>query len=125
METTIKHLNTHSFGETYHNLKTNWKKFINWSAGQEENRIMWTAISILGHGCVITIITILAIVYSGNHFIFWPFAIGAMSASVVSYLAALPTKVTIPIFFFSLLIDVLIIISCFINGFSDYSVFYR
>lgn len=96
-----------------------WKRFINWSAGQEENRLLWTAIAIFGHGCIITVLTILAIVLTGNNFIYWPFAIIAMSASVVSYLAALPTKITIPIFFVSVLIDLVIIISRLASGFSS------
>lgn len=100
-----------------------WKRFISWSAAQEENRIMWISLAILGHGCVITILTVTAIIFSGNHFILWPFAIGAMGMSVVSYLASLPTRITIPVFFISVLIDVVIIIICFINGFSLYPVF--
>src|SRR5574338_1661200 len=100
METTIKKIETN---KTQSHLSY-WKRFINWSAGQEENRLMWTAIAIFGHGCIITIMTILVIVLTGNHFIYWPFAIVAMTASVVSYLAAMPTKITIPIFFLSVFI---------------------
>lgn len=101
-----------------------WKRFLNWSAGQEENRLMWTALAILGHGCIISLITLLAIIFSGNHFILWLIAIVSFAMSVISYLAALPTRITIPIFFLSVLIDVLIIISCFIIGFNSSSVFY-
>ncbi len=91
--------------------KSLWSKFIQWASGQEENRFLWLALGIVGHGCVFTIITMLVVVFTGNHFIFMPFAIAAMAMTVVSNLAALPTKYTIPIFFFSLLIDLLIIIS--------------
>lgn len=113
METTYKNIETTQKNASY------WKRFINWSAGQEENRLLWTAIAIFGHGCIITVLTILAIVLTGNNFIYWPFAIVAMSASVVSYLAALPTKITIPIFFISVLVDLAIIISCLASGFSS------
>jgi hypothetical protein len=124
METTVRHIITPSYTETTYRRISFWKRFISWSAKQEENRMLWAAIAILGHGCIITIVTMIAIIFSGNHFIYWPFAIGAMAMSVVSYLAALPTKVTIPIFFISLLIDIAIIALCCINGFSGSSVYY-
>lgn len=117
METTIKNNDTHI--ETTQSSTSRWKRFINWSAGQEENRIMWTAITIFGHGCIVTVLTILAIVLTGNNFIYWPFAIVAIAAPVVGNLAAMPTKITIPVFFFSILIDLVIIISCLVSGFSS------
>ncbi len=95
-----------------------WKRFINWADGQEENRFGWTAFAIAGHGCVFTIITSMMVLFTGNHFIFWPFVIAAMAACVVVNLAAMPTKITIPVFFFSLLIDFVIIVICLTNGFN-------
>jgi hypothetical protein len=59
-----------------------------------------------------------AVVLAGNHFIFWPFVIGAMGATLLVNLAAMPTKITIPVFFFSVLIDLVIIISCVAIGFN-------
>jgi len=88
-----------------------WSRFINWAARQEENRFLWLALGIAGHGCAITIITMVVMMFTGNHFIFWPFAIAAMAMTVVSNLAAMPTKITIPIFFLSVLIDLGIIIA--------------
>ena len=41
--------------------------------------------------------------------VMWPFAIGAMAMALISNLAAMPTKFTIPIFFLSVLIDVTLI----------------
>jgi hypothetical protein len=92
-------------------------RFVNWTKEQEKNRILWLAVAIVGHGCVITILTMFAILFSGNNFIFWPFAIAAMAMSLVVNLAALPTKITIPIFFLSVLIDVIIVAICIANGF--------
>ena len=86
--------------------------------------MLWTAVAIAGHGCVFTILTTLAILFTGNHFIFWPFAIGAMSMTVVVNLAALPTRITIPVFFLSLIIDAVIIAVCISNGF-DIAATYR
>lgn len=94
-----------------------WKSFTSWTVAQEQNRFLWLALGVVGHGCVITIFTMLAIMFSGNNFIYWPFAIAAMTMTVVTNLAAMPTKITIPVFFFSVLIDVAIILLCIIQGF--------
>lgn len=94
-----------------------WKKFITWCESQEKYRLGWLAAALMLHGCVLTIITMFAIITTGNHFIFWPFAIAAMGMTLITNLAAMPTKITIPVFFFSILIDVAIIAICLFNGF--------
>ena len=109
----------HSFTGSYDRAEKRnswWKKFINWADDQQENRIGWAAIAITGHGSVFTVFTVLAILFNGNHFIFWPFTIGAMAACLVVNLAAMPTKITIPVFFLSLLVDIIIIAACLLNG---------
>lgn len=114
METTIQQ----SFAPTYSQSATKkslWKRFINWADGQEENRFGWAAFAIAGHGCVFTIITVAVILVTGNNFIFWPIAISAMSASLITNLAAMPTKVTIPTLFITVLIDLAIIAICLIG----------
>ena len=93
-----------------------WKRFISWCDGQEKNRFGWLAASLTIHGCVLTIFTMFAVILSGNNFIFWPFIIGAMGITLVVNLAAMPTKITIPVFFFSVLIDLSIIASCIAIG---------
>ena len=115
MQSTLQH----SYTTPYHRTEKRtslWKKFINWADGQEAYRFGWAAIAIAGHGCIFTIFTSLAILFTGNHFIYWPFAIGAMAACLVVNLAAMPTKITIPVFFFSLLVDITIIATCIVNG---------
>lgn len=99
-----------------------WKRFLHWSGEQEKYRFGWLAASITAHGCVMTILTMMAIVFSGNHFIFWPFAIGAMGLSLITNLAAMPTRITVPVFFLSLLIDLGIIASCAVIGFDASSI---
>lgn len=108
------------FAPAYEHQKTQasiWKRFIKWADTQEEYRFGWTAFAIAGHGCVFTILTVMIILLTGNNFIFWPFAIGAMAAVLISNLAAAPTRITLPILFFSLLIDIAIIAICIANGF--------
>jgi len=114
METIAKHLYTHSMSTTQISL---WRKFIDWCNSQEKYRLGWLAAAITLHGCVLTIFTMFAVVLAGNHFIFWPFIIGGMGITLVVNLAAMPTKITIPVFFFSVLVDLLIIISCIAIGF--------
>lgn len=114
METTVKHVYVHPIHATKESV---WKKFLDWCDGQEKYRFGWLAAALSLHGCVLTIITLFAVVLAGNHFIFWPFAIGAMAITLITNLAAMPTKVTIPVFFFSVLIDLVIIISCVMIGF--------
>jgi hypothetical protein len=111
MQTTI-HQQTYRHG-TSQSLAHNsvWSRFIKWCEGQEENRFGWTAGILVDHGCVFTIVTMLAILMTGNNFIFWPFGIAAMGMCLVTNLAAMPTKITIPVFVLSLLIDLGIIIA--------------
>jgi len=123
MESTVQHVFQPAYSRSA--AKTSlWKRFINWSTQQEEQRLGWVAFSIFGHGCVFTIFTVATILLTGNHFIFWPFAIAAMAIPLVANLAALPTKFTIPILFFSVLIDVVIIALSLMNGF-DIAASYR
>ena len=114
METTIKHL----YAYPIYTLKVSvWKKFMNWCDRQEKYRFGWLAAALTLHGCVLTIITMFAVVLAGNHFIFWPFVIGAMGITLITNLAAMPTRITIPVFFFSVLVDLVIITSCISIGF--------
>ncbi|MBK5272981.1 MAG: hypothetical protein JJE22_18425 [Bacteroidia bacterium] len=87
-------------------------RFISWCKSQGKNRFGWVAVIIISHGCVITPLTLFAIILAGNNFLFWGMATAAMGMSLVSNLAALPTKITIPIYFLSLVIDLVIVINC-------------
>ena len=83
----------------------------------------WLAVGIAGHGCILTILTSCAILFTGNNFIFWPFVIAAMTMTVVVNLAALPTKITIPVLFLSVLIDITVAIIALSNGFNFEAVY--
>lgn len=93
-------------------------RFLDWCNSQEKYRFGWLAAIIAGHGCIVTPLTLIAIIMSGNNLIFWFLALIAMGTSLVTNLAALPTKITIPVFFISIAIDLLIVISCFAAGFN-------
>jgi hypothetical protein len=93
-------------------------RFINWCGEQQKNRLAWLAIIIAGHSCIITPITLLFVMLSGNNFVVWPWIIAAIGMPLVSNLAALPTKITIPVFFLSLLIDLAVIVYCMVIAFN-------
>lgn len=97
-------------------------RFFAWCQSQEEQRLLWLGVILGGHGCVITPITVLFVVMAGNLPIFWPFVIGAIFMSLIVNLAALPTKITLPVFFISLAIDLFVIINCIAIGLSAASV---
>lgn len=114
METSLQH----SFAPSAKIVRQSlWKRFIVWCDSQEKYRFGWAGATITLHGCFLTIGTMFAIILSGNHFIFWPFAIAAMGAPLVTNLAAMPTRVIVPVFFLSIIVDLLIIASCIVIGF--------
>lgn len=93
-------------------------RFNNWCKAQEKNRLGWLGAILAIHGCVVTPITLFAIILSGTFLPFYIAAIVAMGAAVVTNLAAMPTRITIPVFIFSLVVDIVIIISCVSMGFN-------
>jgi hypothetical protein len=54
----------------------------------------------------------MAVMLAGNLMILWAFIIGAMTMCLIVNLAAMPTKITIPVLFLSILIDLGVMISC-------------
>ena len=91
-------------------------KFTNWCVGQEPYRLGWLAGILAIHGCALTPITLFAVILSGTSLVLYISVLVAMGLAVVTNLAAMPTKVTIPAFFLSVVIDVAIIITCLASG---------
>ncbi|MDP4261473.1 MAG: hypothetical protein Q8941_02970 [Bacteroidota bacterium] len=83
--------------------------FIDWCERQEKNRFLWLASGLAGHGCFLTPITLLAVMIAGNSMFLWALVISAMGMAVVTNLSALPTRITIPALFLSILIDLAVI----------------
>ena len=86
-------------------------QFLSWCQGQEKYRFGWLAAILAIHGCVLAPITVLAIALGGNNMILWGLVIGGMAMALIVNLAALPTKITIPVFFLSVLIDLAVIVA--------------
>jgi hypothetical protein len=106
---------THSRSEEKLSLA---KRFFAWCNNQDKNRLPWLAVILTGHGCIITPLTVMVIMITGNNPILWITAFAAMGMCLVVNLAALPTKITLPIFFLSLAIDLAIIIAAVSAGFN-------
>ena len=88
-------------------------RFFTWCEGQEKYRFGWLAAGIAGQGCFITPATLFFVMIAGNSAVLWALVIASMGMTLVTNLAALPTKITIPVFFLSILIDIVVILNCF------------
>lgn len=86
-----------------------------WCTGQQEHRLLWTAIMLTLHGCILTPATVLIVAVTGVNMLLIGISVFAMTFVLISNLAALPTKYTLPIFIGSVLADILIIIAAFSN----------
>ena len=115
MGTVLQHSHAISYKTTHQSV---WSTFIAWCKDQEENRFMWLAIALAGHGCFLTPLALMAVMLAGNLMILWAFVIGAMAMCLITNLAAMPTKITIPVFILSVLIDLGVVISCIVIPFS-------
>jgi len=88
-------------------------RFSAWINREEKNRIAWVGISITAMAAVFFPLTMAAILFNGAVF---KLIIGAMLAFalvVITNLAALPTKYTIPAFFLGIGLDIVLIIASF------------
>ena len=112
MNTALQHAPVISYTKSTH--KSLWSTFISWCNGQEKNRFMWLSIALAGHGCFLTPLALMAVMLAGNLMILWAVVIGAMAMCLIANLAAMPTKITIPLFIASVVIDVAVMISCII-----------
>ena len=89
------------------------QRFKDFCERQNENRLGWTAVIIAAQVFLLVPITLLAIAANGGRFALLLPVILSSFVTVVSNLAALPTKITIPIFCASVLINVSIIVLSF------------
>ena len=84
-------------------------QFISWCKGQEQYRFGWMAAIISIHACILAPLTLLTIALAGNNFVYWGISMGAFAMALISNLAAMPTKITIPVFFLSVILDLVVI----------------
>lgn len=92
-----------------------WTNFVNYCGRQEENRLMWVGIVLAAHGCILTPMVVMLTLMTGPHFFLFMTAMVAMGMVLVTNLAAMPTKITIPAFAVSLFIDLAIAVACIVS----------
>jgi hypothetical protein len=120
-ETTMQTTLNQTINATYtagHSRSSLVTRFMNYCNEQEANRLFWLGIILAVHGCVLTPITIMATLFAGPNFFLFMVGMAAMGLALVTNLAAMPTKVTIPAFAISVIIDIAIIVSCVLMALS-------
>jgi len=93
-------------------------RFLNWCEAQEESRLLWTGLGLVGHGCVITPLTFLTVAASGANTLLMLITMLSMVAVLIVNLAALPTRITIPVILLTIVVDLLIVAACIFSGFN-------
>ena len=88
-------------------------KFMTWCTDQEEHRLLWSGVMLSLHGCILTPITLLLIAMTGVNMLLIGSAVFAMTFVLITNLAALPTKYTLPTFALSILADIVVLIAAF------------
>ena len=84
-------------------------KFFQWCTTQNENRLLWLGVILAAHGCILTPVTAMVVLATGGNFTLFMLAIIAMAMALVTNLAAMPTKYTLPVFTLSVLIDIAVV----------------
>jgi hypothetical protein len=88
-------------------------RFMQFAEAQEKNHFGWVGGSIMLQASVMFPITLLVVLANGASFGLMAVAIVALALVVVTNLAALPTKITIPALAVSALIDLALIVASF------------
>lgn len=89
-----------------------------WCESQQENRLLWLGLALTGQGAVLMPLTVAAVLLTGFRFDFLMVALAAIALAVVTNLAALPTKITIPAFLLGIVMDLVVLTSCIIDVFN-------
>jgi len=107
METiSVTHQSAHYRSERKTSL---FSKFMDWSDAQQGNRLLWLGVILSFHGCILTPLAVMAVLLAGTNLTLFMITIVAMGISLVSNLAAMPTKITIPLFALSIVMDLVVI----------------
>lgn len=91
------------------------QKFKMFCERQQENRLGWAAFTMVVQVCLLVPITLITVDYNGNRFVLWIPVIISCFAIELCNLAALATKIVIPIFCICVLINVCVIILSFMT----------
>ncbi len=88
-------------------------RFFAWCSQQEDNRFLWLGITLFGQIGAVLPITVWVILYLGNNsLLLWIIALAVNVPLYILNLGAVHTKYTLPVFFFVLLTEAVIILYC-------------
>jgi hypothetical protein len=89
------------------------KTFLKWCDRQQQNRLLWLGIAVLGGIATVLPITLLAVVFlANNSFTLWAIACTLNVPVLIVNLADQPTKIALPVLFSVWFIDAVIILYC-------------
>lgn len=88
-------------------------RFLQWSKDQQPHQFLWLGVTLAGHGCVVTPITIFFVYLTGMNFVLFTIALASMTAALIVNLSAMPTKITIPVLAASVVVDILVVVAAF------------
>lgn len=91
-------------------------RFIQWCKDQQENRLLWLGFALAGQGCFLAPAAIFVVLVTGGNFLLFMTALIAMAMTLVTNLAAMPTKITIPFFFASILLNIAVVITALVTA---------
>ena len=89
-------------------------RFLDWTKKEEKNHIAWVGISITAMSAIFFPVTMSAILFNGAIFTLIIGAMISLAAVVITNLAALPTKYTIPALLLGIVMDIVLMIISFI-----------
>lgn len=86
-------------------------RFINWCSGQQENRLLWLGVALGIHGCLVTPVALMTVMLTGANPILIFLTAASMGTPLVVNLAAMPTRISIPVFMGSVLLSIAVMIA--------------
>jgi hypothetical protein len=84
---------------------------MSWSRAQQPNHFMWIGIGLALQGCALAPITLYFVSLVGMNLALFCVVLAAMAMVLVTNLASLPTRITIPVLAASVIIDLGVIIT--------------
>ena len=110
----ITHLSEYQSLQAPRSRSTVFTSLLEWINKEEKNRIAWVGISITAMSAIFFPVTMSAILFNGAIFSLIMGAMISLAIVVITNLAALPVKYTIPAFMLGILIDVVLIVASFV-----------
>jgi hypothetical protein len=89
-------------------------RFFQWASSQEKNHVGWVGLSVMLMAAVFFPLTLTAVLFNGPAFSLIIVAMISLVLVVITNLAALPTRYTIPALILGVIMDVIAIIASFI-----------